>query len=372
MKRLCLSVLFLASCFTLLTAATPADVLSTLRTVNNRFMQVYADPTQPTFVNKVRPSSLWTRAVYYEGLMALYGVDADQRYIDYTDRWATFHKWTPRNGVKTTDADDQCCAQIYLERYRQAGGEEKIAAARENLDLQMQTKIGWWTWIDAIQMSMPVYVGMYRATGEQKYLDHAMKMYTWSRDTLAGGLFNQKEGLWWRDADYVPPYKESDGVNCYWSRGNGWVYATYVRVMTLLSPKQKEYKQMKRDYLTMTRALLACQRDDAFWNVSLTSKTTYPGIELTGTALFLYGMAWGVNNGLLPAKQYRPICDRIWDAMASQCVHADGFLGWVQGTGKDPAAGQPLSYNKVPDFEDYGTGCFLLAGSEYYKMIKTN
>ena len=48
------------------------DVMNTLRTVNNYFMAKYADPTLPTNVNKIRPSSLWTRAVYYEGLMALY------------------------------------------------------------------------------------------------------------------------------------------------------------------------------------------------------------------------------------------------------------------------------------------------------------
>ena len=62
-------------------------------------------------------------------------------------------------------------------------------------------KMGYWTWIDAIQMAMPVYSKMYKVTGERKYLDHAMKMYTWSRDTCGGGLFNTKEGLWWRDAD---------------------------------------------------------------------------------------------------------------------------------------------------------------------------
>lgn len=31
--------------------------------------------------------------------MALYEVDKDNRYIDYTDRWANFHQWTPRNGI---------------------------------------------------------------------------------------------------------------------------------------------------------------------------------------------------------------------------------------------------------------------------------
>jgi hypothetical protein len=43
-------------------------------------------------------------------------------------------------------------------------------------------------------------------------------------------------------------------------------------------------------------------------------------------------------------------------------------LGFVQGTGKEPKDGQPVSYDHLPDFEDYGLGCFLLAGSEVYKM----
>ena len=45
-----------------------------------------------------------------------------------------------------------------------------------------------------------------------------------------------------------------------------------------------------------------------------------------------------------------------------------GFLGYVQGTGKEPKDGQPVTYKSVPDFEDYGVGCFLLAGTEVYKL----
>ncbi|HDS07126.1 MAG TPA: glycoside hydrolase family 88 protein, partial [Bacteroides sp.] len=41
---------------------------------------------------------------------------------------------------------------------------------------------------------------------------------------------------------------------------------------------------------------------------------------------------------------------------------------YVQSTGKDPEAGQPVTYKSVPDFEDYGLGCFLLAGSEMYRL----
>ena len=364
---------------------TPQEVLSVAQRVNDYFMKKYSDPTIPTNVGKIRPSSLWTRAVYYEGLMELYKVDAQQRYIDYTDSWADFHKWTPRNGITSCDADDQCCEQTYLDRYMMTGQEKMIVHVKENLAHQMKTGndrkangalYGWWTWIDAIQMAMPVYSKMYRITGEQKYIDHAMRMYTWSRDTLAGGLFNTQEGLWWRDADYVPPYKEKDGNNCYWSRGSGWVYAALVKVLEDLEamPKlskqsKKYYKSLKKDFVLMSNGLLKCQREDGFWNPSLMSEANYGGKELTGTALFLYGMSWGMNHGILKNKQYKPACDRAWKAMVKDAVHPDGFLGWVQGTGKDPSAGQPLAYDKVPDFEDYGTGCFLLGAVEYYRLL---
>ena len=371
------------------TATAQNNVLESAQKTNNYFMMKYSDPTLPTNVKKVRPSSLWTRAVYYEGLMALNAIDPQQRYIDYAMTWADFHKWTPRNGVNTLDADDQCCGQTYVELAALKGGDQKALLANviANLDHQMVTPnskkqtstpkaktnvnslYGWWTWIDAIQMAMPLYMQIANVTGEQKYRDHAMQMYRWTRNECGGGLFNTKDGLWWRDADYVPPYKEKDGKDCYWSRGNGWVYAAIVRCMNQLSPKSKEYKELKKDFLLMSKGLLSCQHEDGFWHASLVSDADYPTPEMTGTALFLYGMAWGIQQGLLKAKAYRPACDKAWQALAS-CVHNDGFLGWNQGTGKEPSAGQPVTFDSVPDFEDYGTGCFLLGASEYYKLTR--
>ena len=365
------------------------SVLTTAQKANDYFMAKYSDPTLPTNVKKVRPSSLWTRAVYYEGLMALHAIDPQQRYIDYAMRWANFHQWTPRNGVNTCDADDQCCGQTYVDLLPYTGKsyQELLGNVIANLDHQMVTPntkkqvstpkaktqvnslYGWWTWIDAIQMAMPLYMQVSQLTGDTRYRDHAMKMYRWTRNECGGGLFNTKSGLWWRDADYVPPYKEKDGNDCYWSRGNGWVYAALVRCMNQLPKKSKAYKELKKDFLLMSAGLLKCQHEDGFWHASLVSDADYPTPEMTGTALFLYGMAWGIQQGLLKENTYRPACDKAWQALVS-CVHSDGFLGWNQGTGKDPSAGQPVTFTSVPDFEDYGTGCFLLGVSEYYKLTR--
>ena len=71
MKRivyLLLAVMVTATASAQQTTAT--EVLKTAQRVNAYFMEKYADPTEPTNVGRIRPSNLWTRAVYYEGLMA--------------------------------------------------------------------------------------------------------------------------------------------------------------------------------------------------------------------------------------------------------------------------------------------------------------
>ena len=349
------------------------NILKTLRKVNNYFMNNYPDPTLPTFVNKERSSNLWTRAVYYEGLMELQKIDPNPQYLNYSFVWADFHKWTTREGIETTNPDNQCCGQTYFDllNYRHPSKHQKlIENLLINLDLQMSSKrYDYWTWIDTIHMAMPLYAKAYIYTGDRKYLDYAMKSYRWTRNICGGGLFNTKNGFWWRDENFVPPFTEEDGNDCYWSRGNGWVYNALSRVMELIGKKDEYYDELRKDFVLMSDAITRVQRDDGFWNVSLVSPATFGGKESTGTSLFLSGISWGIRNGILDSKKYRKFADRAWRALEVDSVHPDGFLGYIQGTGKAPTESQPVNYTRVPDFEDFGTGCFLLGGIEYYKLL---
>lgn len=40
----------------------------------------------------------------------------------------------------------------------------------------------------------------------------------------------------------------------------------------------------------------------------------------------------------------------------------------MQGSGSKPEDGQPVTRTHVPDFEDFGIGCFLLAAAEVYQL----
>lgn len=366
---------------------TVKGVMQALELANDHFIAKYPDAGAPTFVKKERPSNLWTRGVYFEGLYELAEMERVtggakyDTYYKYIYDWGTAHNWTPRNGCRTRDADDYCCCQTYIDMGHVGQTiecMEHLIACRNVPQKQGNGEstgsFGDWTWIDAIQMGLPVMTklsALMKERGEKDYLRYAeqgWQMYRVSRDSLAGGFLNKKEGLWWRDKDFVAPFTTPNGKNCYWSRGNGWVYAALVRAMESL-PSDPHYKDYKKDYLTMTKALLKCQQPDGYWYASLADPQDFGGKELSGTALFIYGMAWGVRHGYLPAKKYVPIINNVWNTMVHDCLHPDGVLGYVQGTGKQPSDSQPVTYDREPDFDDYGLGCFLLCGTEIVKMI---
>lgn len=347
------------------------EVLETLTKVNGYFMKKYADYRLPSFYKKMRPSNIWTRTVYYEGLLSLYSIYPLDTYYDYAYGWADFHEWGFHRGTTTRHADNYSPGQIYLDLYRLCPNDaEKIRKTRANINMLVNTpQVNEWWWIDAIQMGAPIFAKLGRLTGEQKYFDKMWAMYAYTRNEHGGnGMFNPKDGLWWRDQDFDPPYKEPNGEDCYWSRGNGWVYVALTRIMDEIPADEKHRADYLADFLTMSEALKKCQREDGFWNVSLHDPDHFGGKELTGTSLFVCGMAWGINQGLLDRAEYLPIVEKAWNAMVKDAVHKNGFLGYVQGTGKEPKDGQPVTYDSVPDFEDFGTGCFLLAGSEVYKL----
>ena len=353
----------------------PDKVRKTLQLTNQYFMEKWPDTGKEIFVpsrKKTWPSHIWTRAVYYEGLMALYNIDPQRKYYDYAVQWGEKHQWGLRAGVQTRNADNQACGKTYLALFQIEPKQERIQDIKASIDLMKKSdKIDDWDWIDAIQMAMPVFTQLGVLYKDTSYFNRMYEMYNYTkRKHGTNGLYNAAEGLWWRDKDFDPPYTEPNGEDCYWSRGNGWVVAALVRVLDILPDSDPHRKEYEADFKSLMHAVLAVQRKDGFWNVSLHDSTHYGGKELTGSALFTYGMAWGIRKGLLSDAMFRPAVVKSWTAMSKDAVHKNGFLGYVQGTGKEPKESQPVTYDREPDFEDFGLGCFLLAGTEVYKLYK--
>ena len=373
-KKIILStIIFLTITVVALAQKIPSkkEIMNVMKMTNSYFMDKWPDAGKSIFTNKERPSNIWTRAVYYEGLMALYQLNPDKTYVDYAVQWGEKHKWGLRNGIQTRNGDDQACGQTYIDLYNLDPKPERIKDIKASMDLMMKSgKVNDWTWIDALQMAMPVFTKLAVVYKDDSYYEYMYKMYMHTKNVEGGGLYNAKDGLWWRDKDFVPPYKEPNGKDCYWSRGNGWVVAALVRVLEIMPKNAPHRAEYEKTYHEMIKALVPLQRKDGFWNVSLVDPTNFGGKETSGTALFAYGMAWGVNKGILDKKTYLPLIAKAWNGMSKEAVQKTGFIGYLQGTGKEPKDGQPVTYTSMPDFEDYGLGCFLLAGTEVYKLTK--
>ena len=127
-------------------------------------------------------------------------------------------------------------------------------------------------------------------------------------------------------------------------------------------PARAKYESSSSE---MSAAVAKIQGTDGLWRTRPARPRCSYQPEISGSALITFGMAWGINNGVLDRKIYTPVVIRAWAGMLKH-VYADGRLGDIQQTGAQPSTYKPsASYN-------YGVGGFLLAGSELYKMSEAN
>jgi rhamnogalacturonyl hydrolase YesR len=307
---------------------------------------------------------IWTSAVLFTGFMAASEATGDKKYRDAMLAMARQFSWDLRGPYP--NADDISVAQTYLELYAQDGGQERIVPTRTHLDIlhPLQTlkpgdaRLPWW-WCDALFMAPPVWVKMYKATGDRKYLDYVHDQWRKTYDLL----YDKEEHLYARDASYITK-REANGKKIFWSRGEGWVMGGLARTLDYIpqdDPHRPFYVQQLKE---MSARLAALQGKDGLWHAGLLDSEAWPLPEISGSALFVYGMAYGVNKGYLDAKTYKPVIERAWAGIL-QHVYADGRLGGIQQTGAEPAFYRPASsFN-------YGVGGYLLAASELKKMAVT-
>jgi rhamnogalacturonyl hydrolase YesR/lysophospholipase L1-like esterase len=306
---------------------------------------------------------IWTWSVLYSGFMAASESTGDPEYRNAMTSMAQKFDWSLRS--RLPNADDQSVAQTYLELYLldAAKDQKMIAPTRSDLDAVMKLntlkpgdpRLPWW-WCDALFMAPPVWARMYAATGDHDYIDYLDKQWQLTSDLL----YDNEEHLYARDESYKSK-REPNGKKIFWSRGEGWVMAGIARTLEYLPQNDSKRPFYINRLQEMAARVAELQGHDGLWTSALLDPKDYPQPEMSGSALMVYAMAWGVNEHILDAKIYRPVIERAWRGML-QHVYADGRLGDIQQTGAEPAYYLPSSsYN-------YGVGGYLLAASELKRM----
>lgn len=306
----------------------------------------------------------WEHGALFTGMMAAYETTKDETYLEATRAWAGKYNWQLHSD-NTRHADYHCCAQAYLELYfLDEDDPNRISHAIENNDRIVNDPYHFycdsrsssvWSWCDALYMHPPVLARLSRALSDSSYTELMHQM--WSETQAC--LYDTEAGLFYRDISYFDD--REGGEKVFWARGNGWVMGGLVRMLQYL-PLDDPYRE---GYITtfqqMGASLAQLQLSDGYWYSNLLYPEHYNMPETSGTGFFCYGLAWGINQGLLEAETYQPVAEAAWIALQN-AAQEDGFLGYVQQPGAGPNT-SPADSTHV-----YGVGAYLLAGSEMYKL----
>ena len=333
-----------------------------------------------THVGRARAGSetygRWIQGAFYKGLTKL----AERSENPFYETWIGYvgndHNW--KLGKVKYFADDHVIAQTNLWYYRRHKTEEALAPVKDTFDWLINKapdndlefvsdrnednvhNCQWrWCWADALFMAPPALFELSQITGDPKYADYAHKEF---KATISY-LQDPKTKLIFRDSRFFNK-KGKYGEHVFWSRGMGWVYAGVVHSLESL-PKGHKYRPYYEDlYHELSKSLVALQKDDGAWPMSLLAGENYKEPETSGTAFFTYGIIWGVNNGLLDEKAYMPAAMKGWNVLSS-AIHPEGKFGWVQGVNEKP------DVVTKDDSQLFGVGAFLLAGSALFDYLES-
>ncbi|ADE53920.1 glycoside hydrolase family 88/105 protein [Coraliomargarita akajimensis] len=264
-------------------------------------------------------------------------------------------------------ADWIIVGQMYLDMYRKYGDPKMLTGIQQRLEwikanpsqqpinLNHYKHTERWTWCDALFMAPPAWAMLANITEDQSFNEFMFAEYKATYDHL----YDPETKLFFRDEHYINA--RDHGRKVFWSRGNGWVFGSLALIIPEL-PEGAMKDWFIALYQDMAPAVAALQTEAGHWPMSLLCGDIYETPETSGTAFFCYGLAWGINTGLISEERYRPVVLKGWESLVSH-IDEDGLLGYVQPVGAAPGKAWP------DKSEVYGVGAFLAAGSEIYQLL---
>lgn len=308
----------------------------------------------------------WRNGVLYNGMFNWAELSGEDTYFNYLENIFNREYW--QVGNRMYHADDIIVGQAYLDMYLKYKKEHMLTPTlaraewvlshqpKGNIDISKGKSDRWW-WCDALYMAPAVYTRLYAITGNKDFLKFTDKEFKATYEHL----YDKEEKLFYRDGNYLNA-KEANGQKVFWGRGNGWVMGGLADILKTLPEKEQKYRSFYLQlFQEMSERIAQLQSEDGFWRASLLDTQTFTDPETSSTGLFVYALAYGINQGYLSKDKYLPIVTKGWKALVAS-VDTEGKLCWVQPVGQSPEKIEKKSN------QTYGTGAFLLAACEMYKL----
>jgi rhamnogalacturonyl hydrolase YesR len=306
----------------------------------------------------------WERGTWYTGVMAAYKATGEKKFLEQALAWGSQHAW--QVGTEKCGGNRLFCVQTWLETYFVQKDRAMIAPALQWLETQAPNSPAgarrWYlegdhSYADSLYGASALAM-LARATGDPKYLA-TMHAFFWD---VADELYDKDDHLFYRDNRFIGK-QTAAGKKVLWSRGNGWVLGGLARILEYLPETDPQRPRYVKLFQELSAAIASRQGDDGLWRPNLADSADQPMPETSGTGFFCYGLAWGVNHGLLDRATYLPVIQKAWGGLVSSLT-PEGKVQWGQQVDSRPNA------LKQESTHEYVTGTFLLAASEVYKLAQ--
>eukprot|EP01052_Picozoa_sp_SAG31_P024500 SAG31_NODE_2089_length_6472_cov_4.907893_4_plen_590_part_00 len=289
------------------------------------------------------------------------------------------------------NANEQLCGAVYAELHMLDGtnNQTQLADTKRVLGEEIADTTGasteLWSWVDALHMGMSTYARIGNVTGDHHYYEQQWKMFNFtalsgcpgnrscsrqSKSSCSGYcLWNESDSLFYRDDNYAQS-------TVYWARGDGWAFAALVSAIEYgyHDPHRHEYERI---FAKLAGRLGELQSPDGAWRPSLLNASGFPVPETTGTANFAYGLAYGINSGLLSASRYRAVVEKAWHWLSQVALRPDGTVNFCQPGGSHPVTmlnrwrGSEACWSNgvCANTSNFCTGQFLLAAAQVARLV---
>lgn len=352
----------------------------------------FPDPTLLDFQDKPRWS--YTNGLVLQAMSRIHGQTPDQKLYDYIYDYG--NRMITEGGIIETytlsnynlDMIKSGDAIFYL--YQQTE-EPRFKAAMDTLHQQLHNQPttsdgGYWhkkiypnqMWLDGVYMAEPFHAryAKYFLEGDEakKAVDKIVLQFDlfekYNRDPETGlyyhGYDESKEQRW---AD-----KDTGLSKNFWSRGMGWYGMAMVDIIELL-PEDHPGRDRIQAYLRGYAETIVRYQDMTGTWFQILDMPDREGnyLEATGTCMFTYTLAKGVNKGYLP-KTYMEQARKGFEGILSEfvTVEENGVVNLnkccaVAGLGGNPYRDGTFDYyvNEIIRSNDpKGTGPFMMASLE--------
>lgn len=341
-------------------------VLDTLRKINS--YQVAHPVVERTGSGRLITDPLehpWPRATWYTGVMAAWHATKYRAFLEQSLAYGRQLQW--QVGKEQLGPNRLFPIEVWADLYLVKRDPQMIRPAitwlastdpfspagspQWYLDRRGESQL---PYADSLY-GMPALAMLAKATGDRKYIDIMNDFF----DKVTTALFDHDSCLYYRDTTFIGQ-KTPNGKKVFWSRANGWVFAGIARVLAYLPEDSPDRSRYLKIFLRMALELKKRQGTDGLWRVSLDDTEQFPNPETSGSGFFCFGLAGGINHGVLNRGEYLPAVRKAWAGLVEN-ITPEGKILWGQGVDFEPNAVARDSTH------EYVTGAVMLAGSEVYE-----